>query len=90
MDPVICIPRIEREVSKEYIKNKLKGLNLGTIIKIAETPLKSDIDYKRVFVTLKWDPIDDKSRYVYNRIKSGENVKVLYDPPWYWKMVASR
>lgn len=89
-DPIICIPRIENHIKKEYIKNKLQGLNLGQILKITETPLRSDADYKRVFISLNWDPRDDRSQYVYDRLKTGENVKLLYDPPWYWKMVASR
>jgi hypothetical protein len=89
-DPVICIPRIDNYIKKEYIKNKISLLNLGTILRITETPLRSDAEYKRVFISIKWDPQDERSTYVYNRLKAGDNVKLLYDPPWYWKMVAGR
>jgi hypothetical protein len=90
VNPIICIPRIENHITKEYIKNKLKTLNLGEILKITETPLRSDLCYKRVFVSVRWNPKDERSNFVYNRLKTGDNVKLLYDPPWYWKLVASR
>ena len=90
VDPVICIPRIERETSIEYIKKIFMKLHIGEIIKITETPLKSDTDYKRVFVKIKWNLLQPGSKYIHNRLNMGDNLKIVHEMPWYWKIVASR
>jgi hypothetical protein len=89
-DPVICIPRIERDTSIEYIKKIFMKLQIGEIIKITETPLKSDNDYKRVFIKIKWNLLQPGSNYMHDRLNSGDNLKIVYEMPWYWKIVASR
>ena len=89
-DPTICIPRMENHISKEYIRKKIAELRLGDIVKITETPLRSEEDYKRVFIKIRWHPFSEKSKYIYSRLKAGENIKLVYDSPWYWKLVASR
>ena len=89
-NPTICIPRVENHISREYIRKRMTELRLGEIIKITETPLRSEEDYKRVFIKVRWNPLGEKSNFIYNRLKSGENIKLVYDSPWYWKLVASR
>jgi len=89
-DPVICIPRIERDTPIEYIKKIFMKLQIGEIIKITETPLKSDNDYKRVFIKIKWNLLQPGSNYIHDRLNSGDNLKIVYEMPWYWKIVASR
>ncbi len=88
--PTICIPRVETFVTKEYILKKFSKLNLGEITQITDIPLRSDNDYKCVFIKIKWNPITTQGKYVYTRLINGENVKIMYDPPWHWKIVASR
>ena len=86
----ICIPRIESNISNDYIFKVFSKLRIGSIQKITDVPLRSDREYKRVFIKLKWDVNQTTSSFVYNRLKSGETVKVVYEMPWYWKITASK
>jgi len=86
----ICIPRIESNISNDYVLKVFSKLRLGIIQKITDVPLRSDHDYKRVFIKLKWDMNQATSCFIYNRLKSGETVKIVYEMPWYWKITASK
>jgi hypothetical protein len=86
----LCIPRIEKHVTEEYIKQIFARLNIGKIIKITEIPLKSDPDYKRILLTIRIDPHAPNIKYINERLNSGKNIKIVYNAPWYWKMVLGR
>jgi hypothetical protein len=89
-DLKICIPRIESNISNEYIFKIFSKLRIGVIEKITDVPLRSDSDYKRVFIKIKWDRQTPNGGFIYNRLNSGETVKVVYETPWYWKIMASK
>lgn len=89
-DLTICIPRIESNMSNDYIFKVFSKLRIGIIQKITDVPLRSDHDYKRVFIKLKWDVNQTTSSFIYNRLKSGDTVKIVYEMPWYWKITASK
>ena len=86
----LCIPRIEKHVNEEYIKQIFTRLNIGKIIKITEIPLRSDPDYKRILLTICIDPRAPNTQYIHDRLNNGKNVKIVYNAPWYWKMVLGR
>jgi len=86
----ICIPRVETHVTKEYIVKKFNQLKLGEILQVTDIPLKADADNKRVFIKIKWNPVTIQGEFIYKRLSSGENIKFVYDSPWYWKLVKSR
>jgi len=89
-DLKICIPRIESNISNEYIFKIFAKLRIGVIQKITDVPLRSDSDYKRVFIKIKWDRKTQNGGFIYNRLSSGETVKVVHETPWYWKITASK
>jgi hypothetical protein len=89
-DLKICIPRIDSGISNDYILKTFTKLNIGSIQKITDIPLRSDSDYKRVFIKVKWNGNTANGKYIYNRLKSGENAKIVYEMPWYWKITASK
>ena len=89
-DIKICIPRIDASISNEYIFKIFTRLKIGDIQKITDIPLRSDNDYKRVFIKVRWDMNQSNSEYMYTRLRSGETVKVVYEMPWYWKITASK
>lgn len=89
-DLTICIPRIDSGTSNDYILKTFTKLNIGSIQKITDIPLRSDQDYKRVFIKVKWNGNTTNGKYIYNRLKSGENAKIVYEMPWYWKIIASK
>lgn len=86
----LCLPRIEKNVSEEYVKQIFARLNIGKIIKMTEIPLKTDPDYKRILLTIHIDPLAPHTQYINDRLKNGKNVKIVYNAPWYWKMVLGR
>ena len=54
-NPVLCIPRMDKNIPKEYIIEKIHKLNFGYIEKIIEIPLKNGTDNKRVIIKIKWN-----------------------------------
>lgn len=85
----ICIPRIESSISKTYIKTKLDSLHLGHILQIREIPLQNDNNYKRIIIQLRW--LDTRrSKDIQQKLAEIGSIKLVYDMPWYWKIVPTR
>jgi len=82
----ICIPRMENRIKREQIFNTLRKLNFGYIERITEIPLKNDTEYKRVIIKIKWND-SEQSKKVQTRLKNGEPVNIIYELPWFWKVV---
>jgi len=89
-NPVLCIPRIESHISKEYIRTIFSKLKIGEIQKITEVPLRNDSDYKRIFIKLVWQPNTPTAEYIHTRLVKGEDIKLVYNEPWYWKVVSCK
>jgi hypothetical protein len=95
----LCIPRMEIETPKEYILNTLSKINMGKIIRIIEIPTTRDLTSKRVIVKLKInnvttadmvEGVENKSlKNIFERLCSGENIKIVHNFPWYWKMMTT-
>tara|TARA_B100000524_G_scaffold346928_1_gene247955 strand:- start:257 stop:550 length:294 start_codon:yes stop_codon:yes gene_type:complete len=85
---ILCIPRIRKEEKKIDILVKLKLLKLGYIIKLIESPHKNDKNYKRLIIVMQFN--NDKGKEVEAYLKEGNSLKIVYDDPWYWKLVEYR
>ena len=85
----ICIPRMEMNISIDYIRKTFDKLGIGKIHKITEIPLRTDPNYKRILIDVSWIK-NAKSEYILNRFQEGKNVKLIHGGPWYWKMVLGR
>lgn len=93
----LCIPRIDSSTTPEYILQALSKINMGQIIRIIELPIKRDPGNKRIIIKLKrnqentgesMNVSDTKSpNYIFERLCAGENIKIVHQFPWYWKMV---
>jgi len=90
--PSLCIPRVFNNVSEEQIKKVFMNLNFGVIQKIDIIQRKNikEETYKCAFIHfVKWN----NNEYVNKqRIKLllEEELKIMYDQPWYWKISAYR
>lgn len=82
----ICIPRMENNIDKKQIFNIFKKLNIGYIEKIIEIPLKNDNEYKRVIIKIKWNN-NEETQKIKTRLQNGEPVNIVYELPWFWKIV---
>jgi hypothetical protein len=85
----ICIPRIDIEQTKEYILEKCKQLDIGKIISMKEIPLRNDNKHKRIIILLLLNEHNSQSVDMYNRLKKNETIKLVYEMPWYWKIVST-
>jgi hypothetical protein len=84
----ICIPRIENQISLTYIREKLSSF--GNILHIQEIALYNDPNYKRVRFSILWNSTTEKVQKMVQRLQEGKNIKLIYQEPWFWKMVMDR
>jgi uncharacterized membrane protein YhiD involved in acid resistance len=85
----ICIPRIDIEQTKEYIMEKFQQLDIGQILSIKEIPLRNDNKHKRIIILILLYQDKQQSVELYNRLKNNETIKLVYEMPWYWKIVST-
>jgi hypothetical protein len=82
----LCIPRIPSSTSKEYIKDILNSMKIGYIQKMIEIPHKNDSSQKRILINMSYEKTNE-SLYVQHQLSENGSVKIVYDMPWYWKIV---
>jgi len=93
--PSICIPRtfptIRGEQTKRAVFNTFKDLRIGHIDRI-DTVHKTDKNGERfctVYVHLTWNTRDNLARETRQKLIDGQEIKIVYDEPWFWKCTAS-
>lgn len=92
-EPSVCVPRIYMNISKERVYDVFADLFGHTAIErvdMIERQNKEGEPYKRAFVHFKSWPRTEQSTEVRLKLLNGEEVKVVYDQPWYWRISASR
>ena len=94
-NPSICIPRtfptIRGEQTKRAVFNTFKDLRIGHIERI-DTVHKTDKNGERfctVYIHLKWNVDNQLARDTRQKLLDGQDVKVVYDEPWFWKCTMS-
>ena len=91
--PSLCIPRITSNVDEDYIRRVFDKLDMGEIHRVdimSKTNDKGEIINNRVFIHFKrWfsSPNGINAR---NRLLNGNEIKVIYEGPWFWKISAFR
>ena len=92
-EPSICVPRIYMNITKERVHDvfaDLFGHQAIERVDMIERENKEGEPYKRAFVHFKFWPRTEQSTEVRLKLLNGEEVKVVYDQPWYWRISASR
>ncbi len=84
---VLCIPRIECTITKEYIQKIINRLNIGKIESFQEIPHNNDSMYKRIIIKIKWNMQTSQSQTIHNRLMENKSIKIVHDMPWYWLCV---
>jgi hypothetical protein len=81
----LCIPRVEAKITETQIKNIFNKLNIFIIDHI-DIIFKKEDKYKRVFIHIKkWLPTEN-ANIALKRLNKNEDIKVIYDDPWFWKI----
>ena len=83
----LCIPRIEESIKKDYIFKVFQKLKIGYIQRIIEIPLRNDVKHKRIIILLQLNNTNPTSKMIQDRVSRNESIKIVYDMPWYWKIV---
>jgi hypothetical protein len=79
----LCIPRMETNIHKKNIIETFGKLNIGNIEQIQELPMRNDNTYKLVIISLNLNN-SENSKQIYDALSNNNNVKIVYDFPWYW------
>jgi len=80
----ICIPKLNRNIKKSLITDIFNFHNFGTIKNVELILLGKN---KRAFIHYSSWNNNEKSLRVKEILEKGEDFKIMYDTPWFWKCV---
>ena len=85
--PTICIPKVHKSLTKDFMTSIFKKYNFGNIIKIDFININK---INKAFIHLRWNN-RDLSQKARNILLKNDNFKIIYDEinGWYWKCSAS-
>jgi hypothetical protein len=93
--PSICIPRtfisIRGKPTKTAVFNTMRDLKIGFIERI-DVVQKTDTRGERyctIYIHLKWNMRNRLACDTRQKLLDGNEVKVVYDDPWFWKCTMS-
>lgn len=89
--PSLCIPRVFPNISRERVEAVFRELNIGRVERVdivVRTGDKGET-LKRVFVHLVWND-SENARKARERLLCGNDIKIIYEDPWFWKVSANR
>lgn len=92
-EPSVCIPRVFMNIKKERVYDvfaDLFGRNAIERVDMIERKNKDGEEYKRAFVHFKFWPRTEQATEVRLKLLNGDEVKVMYEQPWFWRISASR
>ena len=81
---VLCIPRVESSISREYIVNVITKINIGCIETLHEIPLQYSNNYKRIIIRVNWDFSSPNAYRIYSILSENKSIKIVHSMPWYW------
>ena len=93
--PSICIPRTFTSIRGKPVKaavfNTLRELKIGHIERI-DVVQKTDSRGERyctIYAHVQWNVRNELARDTRKKLLDGNDVKIVYDEPWFWKCTAS-
>lgn len=90
--PSICIPRVFPNITQARVEAIFRNLGFGELEKVdmvKKTNAKGE-KYQRVFVHFKQWNDDEQTCQARQMLLNDQEVKVVYDDPWFWKLSASK
>jgi len=90
--PSLCIPRVFKNITSDFIVKTFDKLALGKIhhIDLIERRTERGEVYNRAFIHFDkwfWNPDAQNAR---KRLITGKDIKIVYDGPWFWKVSANK
>jgi len=90
--PSLCIPRVFANIGEQRIRRIFNELNMGEIERVdivSKTTDKGE-KFNRVFIHFKRWGTDGNAEKARQRLLNGQDIKIVYDDPWFWKISAYR
>ena len=90
--PSICIPRVFPNITQARVEAIFRNLGFGELEKV-DMVKKSNSKgekFQRVFIHFKKWNDDEQSTQARQMLLNDQEVKVVYDDPWFWKLSASK
>jgi len=81
-NPSICVPFIFSNISRTRIHRVFTDLELGEVETI---DIHLDKNCQRAFIHFKFWHTTQRVQDIKQRLLDGEELKVIYDDPWFWK-----
>ena len=85
----LCIPKMSCKIPRQKILSIFYKLNIGTIQRMIENPLRADSNYKRVVLVIDWNTTPLAKEIQETLQDSTDHMNVVYDMPWYWQIYAN-
>lgn len=88
----LCIPRVFKNISEKRIRAIFYSLKLGFVerVDMVAKSSKDGKEYWRVFVHFsEWNERNPTAVQFKVKLDRGEQVKVVYDHPWFWMISKS-
>jgi len=88
--PSLCIPRVYTNIDENRIRRIFNDLNLGVIdrIDIVRKTTDKGEQCNRVFIHFDRWYSGRNADAARERLINGQDIKVIYDGPWFWKVSA--
>ena len=83
----LCIPRVFANITRPKIRSIMDDLKMGTIERIDIVTKKGE-KFNRVYIHYKERNNTENSVLANERFANGNEIKVVYDSPWFWKISA--
>jgi hypothetical protein len=80
----LCIPRVFKNIGFRRIKRAMIACQWGFVERVDVVPAGK---FKRAFIHFapgKWNNRSAEARDVLAALQSGQQIKVVYDEPWFW------
>tara|TARA_Y100000389_G_C17428726_1_gene501191 strand:- start:679 stop:1089 length:411 start_codon:yes stop_codon:yes gene_type:complete len=91
-EPSICIPRTLNNVTRQEVKNVFEQLiGAGSIDRVDIVKNREqESQFCRIFIHFRYWPNSETATSIRNRLNEDEELKIVYNEPWFWKCVKSR
>ena len=92
-EPSICIPRVFKSTTRKDIYTVIEKLDMGAVDRIDMVAKTNDRgeSYNKVFIHFKaWNKRNLTAQSTRDKLLKGEEIKIVYSEPWFWKCTASR
>ena len=91
MTSAVRIGYVFRNINDYRIAKVFNELDLGNVVKIdfTERTDREGTPYHIVHVHIEWNT-KDQTKQFRAALERGEEVKIVYDEPWFWKVTKPR